>query len=165
MINTAYCSFKNRINSKYQLFCQNTISYKIWLTDKPIVLKEWLWGNKSVFPKAFLLHSSDETGWWVMPLPVVTSDPTVEAVGVLRWGAAPHAARPPTLSNLCIFAVALVVCVEPLSQCTLGVGLMTSQEQNRLSVKRPYSCQSLRKPFLCAYMNEPVALQRGRAIT
>lgn len=78
---------------------------------------------------SLFLSSTDETGRWVMPLPAVTSDLAVKAVGVQRWGADPHPARPPTLANLCIFTVALVVSIQALSWCTLGVGLTALRDK------------------------------------
>ncbi|CAB1413678.1 unnamed protein product [Pleuronectes platessa] len=50
---------------------------------------------------------------------------------------APNPARPPTLANLCIFAVGRVASIQPLSRCALGVSLPAAREQNRLSVKLP----------------------------
>lgn len=95
--------------------------------------------------KTLFLSSSDATGRWVMPLTAMTFDPTVKAVGVQRWRASPYSARPPTLANLCIFTVALVVSIQALSWCTLGVGLIALRNKvaclsNTHTAVNHYSC-------------------------
>lgn len=45
-----------------------------------------------------------------------------------------------------------------LSWCTLGVVLEAPQGQNCLSVKQPYSCQSLQELFFTVYTDDPGAL-------